>query len=82
MHETIQKPNKAELQEEFRWAKAVRDIKRELKKAGTDISLDTIKVVVEEYLRLMSNQGLANDDQKEIVIDRSMVNPEIPDDVA
>lgn len=82
MHETIQKPNKAELQEEFRRAKAMRGIKKGLEKAGTDISLDTIRVVVEEYLRLMSNQGSANDDQKEIVIDRSMVNPEIPDDAA
>ncbi len=81
MHETIEKPNRTELQEEFNRAKAIRDIKRGLEKAGTEIPLDTIKVVVEEYLRLMSNQGSA-DDQQEIVIDRSMVNPEIPDDAA
>ena len=81
MSETIEKPNRAELQEEFNRAKAIRDIKRGLEKAGTNISLDTIKAVVEQYLRLMSNPSSV-EDIREIVIDRSMVNPEIPDDAA
>ena len=81
MHETIKKPNRVELQEEFNQAKMIRDIKRELEKSGEDIPLTVIKIVVEEYLRLMSNQG-SIDNRREIVIDRSMVNPEIPDDAA
>lgn len=75
------KHNRAELQEEFRRAKAIRDIKRGLEKTGTDISLDTIKAIVGEYLRLMSDQSSV-EDSREIVVDRSMVNPEIPDDAA
>lgn len=81
MSETIEKQNRAELQEEFQRAKTIRDIKRGLEKAGTDIPLDTIKTVIEEYLRLMSNPSSVEDLQK-IVIDRSMVKPEIPDDAA
>ena len=78
MSETIEQQNRVELQEEFRRAKAIRDIKRGLEKAGTDIPLDTIKTVVEEYLRLMSNPTSVEDPQ-EIVIDRDMVRSKISD---
>ena len=81
MYETAQKQNRAELQEEFKQAKTIRDIKRELEKPGEDIPLTVIKIVVEEYLRLMSNQGSV-DSRRAVVIDRSMVNPETPDDAA
>lgn len=79
MSETIEKQNRAELQEEFRRAKTIRDIKRELEKAGTNITLDTIKAVVEEYLKLISNPSSVEDLQ-EIVIDRDMVRSKILDD--
>jgi len=78
MNEII-KQNRADLQEEFQRAKTIRDIKRGLEKSGTDISLDMIKIVVEEYLRLTSNPSSVEDPQ-EIVIDWDTVRSKISDD--
>ena len=79
MPETINTSDSNELREEFRRAKLLRDIKRELEKKGTDVSLDMVKAIVSEYQRLTVVQSSERETQ-EVVVDGDMVRSHLSGD--
>ena len=62
MQETIGKQNRVELQAEFNAAKLVRDIQRDFEKDGINISVDTIRAVIERYQKLTVEQDLIEEE--------------------
>ncbi|OGN09741.1 MAG: hypothetical protein A3C61_02940 [Candidatus Yanofskybacteria bacterium RIFCSPHIGHO2_02_FULL_39_10] len=62
MQETIGKQNRVELQAEFNAAKLVRDIQRDFEKDGINISVDTIRAVIERYQKLTAEQDLIEEE--------------------
>jgi len=62
VQETIGKQNRVELQAEFNAAKLVRDIQRDFEKDGINISVDTIRAVIERYQKLTAEQDLIEEE--------------------
>jgi len=72
-------PSREELQEEFREASILRNIKRALEKSGIDISIEAVRATVTEYERLHS-EPLPESDLQEILVDGDMIRSHLSDD--